>query len=233
MLTSLLENQIVWYARQIELAGVGIFKFEEKIKDNLKKAPIQEWEADRWFRGIKLRLIRTEDYFYRVGRGKGSAFSLFVRNEKGLNVGLRREAITQMATYVSLITDYGYPRGQTQFESQWMDVVVYDKEKSTLIYAENKASSKTLEKLCLMLQSYFEENIPEIPETKEGNPRFRQDPIMKANHIWRNKPEYFWGVSPTLALAYCVRYNDMGFTMEKKDHIPLYMEIPAKDPIPY
>src|SRR5205085_11986760 len=123
-----------------------IFQFTQAIHKTLKDRPIQNWEADRWARGINQRLIRMEGHFFRIGQGKRSSLSFFIRNEQGLLVGLRREAITQAATYVSLVTDYGYGRQATRFETQWMDVAVYEEGNKALIYAENKASDKTLGK---------------------------------------------------------------------------------------
>jgi hypothetical protein len=149
---------------------------------------------------------------------KRGALSLFVRNEAGLNVGLRREAITQMATYVSLITDYGYGRARTKFESRHMDVVVYDR-KDAWIYAENKAAEKTLAKLCERLQK-FETEIPRIVPRADGSLP-HDDAVMKAQHLWLHRPPYFWAVAPTLRRAYQVRYGRSGFNLEPVGDIPL------------
>ena len=108
----------------MELARKTRFQFSSSIQQGLDKLPIQEWEETAWARGLKTGLIRLEGYFFRVGSGKRSPLSFFIRNDSDLYVGLRRESITQAATYVSLVTDYGYSRTQTRFESQWMDVAV-------------------------------------------------------------------------------------------------------------
>src|SRR5689334_23287236 len=100
MLTSWLENLVLKSAIEIEASGKAIYQFYHKRRQGLDKHPIQDWEADRWARGLKTRLIRLEGYFFRIGQGKASSLSLFIRNEQGLYVGLRRESITQAATYV-------------------------------------------------------------------------------------------------------------------------------------
>jgi hypothetical protein len=60
----------------------------------LDKNPIQEWEADGWARGLKTGLIRLEGYLFRVGSGNRNPLSFFIRNDRDLYVGLRRESIT-------------------------------------------------------------------------------------------------------------------------------------------
>jgi hypothetical protein len=166
-----------------------------------------------------------EAFFFRAGTQKRSALSLFVRNDRGLNVGLRREAITQMATYVSLITDLGYARGLTRFESRFMDVLVLDRAQRPWIYAENKASGRTLEKLCDRLEGEFAEHVPIIDD--DAPLSGVDDAVMKANHIWRQRPAYFWGVSPGVRRAYDVRYGDRGFRLAPAPGIPHADEMPA------
>jgi len=220
-----LTHLIVDSARQLMLAKTGIYKFDEKVAEIFRKIPIEEWEADRLSRGLKLKLIKMENPFFRIGREKKGAFSLFVRNKNGLNVGLQREALTQMATYVSLITDYGFTRAQTRFESEWMDVVVYDERDSVFIYAENKASDKVLNNLCARLETEFQSEIPAIPEPEEDKKIPHDDAKMKAHHIWRNKPVYFWAVSPSFQQAYRVEYHRFGFSLKKVEKIPQAYEV--------
>jgi len=229
-----LTGLIVSSARDLEKAGRACHRFESKILEAFEKRPIQKWEADRWFRGLKLRLIRTADYFFRAGAGKRAPLSLFVRNAAGLNVGLRREAITQAATYITLVTDYGYPRGTTRFESRWMDVVVYDPDRpeagdifedtfsdsSPRIYAENKAEETVLRKLCGRLETEFATHVPVVEEPEPGNHKAGDDALMKAHHIWVNRPRFFWAVSPTLRQAYRVDYGDTGFRLFAEPDIP-------------
>jgi hypothetical protein len=189
-----LEHNILRSAADLAAAGRARAGLTEAVGETLRKIPIQPWEADRWLRGIKLRLIRMEEFFFRAGVQKRSALSLFVRNEKGLNVGLRREAITQMATYVSLVTDYGYERRRTRFESRFMDVLVLDRQQRPWIYAENKAAERTLDRLCERLALEFSDGVPRINEEDEARV---DDAVMKASHLWKHRPPYFWAVSPT------------------------------------
>ncbi len=218
MLAAWLEKNVVHCAGQLELAGQSSFQFSEHVRAQFQKHPIQDWEADRWARGLKTRLLKLEGHFFRAGAGKKS-LSLFVRNEEGLNVGLRREAITQAATYVMLVTDYGYPPAMTRFESKWMDVAVYGEDKDVLIYAETKAAGKILEKLCHRLESDFLYDVPRLRKDELLN--VHDDAIMKAHHIWRHRPRYFWAICPTARKSYCVGYNARGFDLREIDLVPL------------
>ncbi len=204
----------------MELARKTIFQFSRSIQQGLEKSPIQEWEETAWARGLKTGLIRLEGYFFRVGSGKRSPLSFFIRNDSDRYVGLRRESITQAATYVSLVTDYGYSRTQTRFESQWMDVAVYGPEGRAWIYAENKANKGTLEKLCRRLSSEFSANVPIV--NAEDKPV--EDACMKARHIWKNRPPYFWAVCPTEKNSYTVRYHPRGFSLEPSESLPAVLE---------
>jgi hypothetical protein len=215
-----LENVILKSALEMESAHKAVFQFGSTIAQALEKCPVQEWEADAWARGLKIGLIRLEGYFFRVGSGKRSSLSFFVRNNKDIYVGLRRESITQAATYVQLITDYGYPRPRVRFESQWMDVAVYGEDGKVWIYAENKANQNTLEKLCRRLSDEFREDLPPVEPDALGV----DDALMKAHHIWRHKPSYFWGVCPTVARVFGVSYGNCSFTLTPLKHLPASLE---------
>jgi len=216
MIHDWLKQTVCKSAYQLEASRKTIFQFGMSVAQALAKNPIQKWEADAWARGLKIGLIRLESYFFRVGSGKRSPLSFFVRNDRDVYVGLRRESITQAATYVSLVTDYGYSRSQTRFESQWMDVVVYGEDGKVLIYAENKAHQKTLEKLCSRLSAEFLNNIPAVDPEARGI----DDALMKAHHIWRNRPQFFWGVCPTDRQVYEVLYSRTGFSLAELDALP-------------
>jgi len=225
-----LRNLIQKHSWELEASRKTIFQFGQSVTQALIKNPIQPWEADAWARGLKIGLIRLEGYFFRVGSGKRSSLSFFIRNDRDLYVGLRRESITQAATYVSLITDYGYPRAQVRFESRWMDVAVYDSEGKALIYAENKANQKTLEKLCYRLSSEFNdiadrtsENVNLRSSIGDLRTAIPDDAVMKARHIWRNRPRYFWGVCPTSRQMYLVSYARCGFSFEAMES-PVFSE---------
>jgi len=215
-----LDRLILQSALDLERARKTIFLFSRSARNVLAKCPVQEWEADAWARGLKTGLIRLEGYFFRVGSGKRSPLSFFIRNTSDLYVGLRRESITQAATFVSLVTDYGYPRRQTKFESRWMDVAVYGVEGKAWIYAENKASQKTLEKLCNRLATEFQSGVSPVDRDAKGV----DDALMKAHHIWNNRPRYFWGVAPTRRQSYEVRYTSQGFHFLPSKELPTALE---------
>jgi hypothetical protein len=219
-LASWLESIIRKSAGEMELARKTIFQFGRSIQEGLARCPVQEWEEAAWARGLKTGLIRLEGYFFRVGSGKRSPLSFFIRTDTDLYVGLRRESITQAATYVSLVTDYGYPRSQTRLESRWMDVAVYQPSGRAWIYAENKASRKTLGKLCRRLATEFIAGIPAV----ELERKTVDDALMKARHIWKNRPHYFWAVCPTEQKPYVVRYGPTGFSLEGANLLPAVLE---------
>jgi len=220
MLTAWLESLLLKSAVDVESAGNAVFQFSASIRKILHEKPIQEWEAAFWARGLKTRLLKQEGHFFRAGTGKHSSLSFFVRNESGRSVGLRRESITQAATYVKLVTEYGYARSAVRFESQWMDVAVYDERGEACIYAETKASEKILEKLCRRLSEDFIEALPPLP----GEGAVKDDALMKAHHLWRHKPGYFWGVAPTAAHVYAVSYGNFGFRLTARDELPAALE---------
>jgi hypothetical protein len=219
-LASWLESIIIKSAQELELANKTLFQFARAIETSLAKSPVQEWEESSWARGFKTGLIRLEGYFFRVGSGKKSPLSFFIRNENDLYVGLRREAVTQAATYVSLVTDFGYARNQTRFESRWMDVAVYRTDGQAWIYAENKANKKTLDKLCTRLASEFTQGIPAVDVERKA----ADDALMKAHHIWKNRPHYFWAVCPTEKWPFIVRYQPGGFALERSGALPAVLE---------
>ena len=53
------------------------------------------------------------------------------------------------------------------------------------------------------------------------------DATMKANHIWNQRPAYFWGVSPSVKRAYRVVYVESGFRLVDVERIPHADEQPA------
>lgn len=214
---SWLETLLLKSAFELEATRQSIFQFYYTIRQHLTKHPIQSWEETLWARGLTTGLIRMEGYFFRAGSGKNSSLSFFVRNDRGMHVRLRRESITQAAVYVSLITEYGYSRAQTRFETGWMDVAVFDESRRPLIYAETKATANTLEKLCARLESGFAEGV-DFPEELDGR---HDDALMKAQHIWIHRPKFFWGVSPTERLPFEVLYSSSGFRFAPVQGMPV------------
>ena len=104
-----------------------------------------------------------------------------------------------------------------------MDVAVYGDDEKALIYAENKASQKTLEKLCMRLSTEFQSDIPPVDPAA----RTVDDTLMKAHHIRRNRPRYFWGVSPTDRRAYRVSYAAAGFSLLPIEAMVSAEEVPV------
>jgi hypothetical protein len=212
---SWLETLILQSASAIRAAGHTVRDFDSVIQERVSDEPLSEWELKYWSRGLQRGLIVLNGHWFRMGSGKFSSYSFFVRNEAGLHVGLRRESIAQAASYVSLITHYGFPRRRVRFESEFLDVAVTDEWGRTILYAESKASGRTLERLIERLSHDFQQGLPPVPEGEKPS-----DPWQKASHILRKRPEYFWAVSPRLRCAYKVHYTPRGFTLQPMPDIP-------------
>ncbi len=178
-----------------------------------------DWELLFWTRGIKRGLIQLNGHWFRLGSGRQSSFSLFVRNETGLMVGLRRESITQAAVYVALVTHYGYHRRLVRFELDSLDVALQEMDGRVRLYAETKASDRTLERLVSELSSGFAEGLPFLELVEGQKP---PDAFQKAAHILRHRPTLFWAVSPNQRLAFTVHYHSVGFRLEAVPDIPFH-----------
>jgi hypothetical protein len=213
---SWLENLIVQSASAISAAGNSVRGFGMEIDERLQENPLTDWELKYWSRGLQRGLIVLNGHWFRMGSGKFSSYSFFVRNEHGLHVGLRRESIAQAAAYVSLITQYGYSRRRVRFETGYMDVAVRNEWGQTVLYAESKASCRTLERLIDHLTSDYREGLPGLAEGE--NP---SDAWQKAGHILRHRPDYFWAVSPQFRRAFKINYLSHGFLLYPLPDIPV------------
>ncbi len=216
-----LSDQVIQAAQLVELAGGTVRSFRQGVAERFAETPITDWETLFWTRGIKRGLIHLNSHWFRLGSGRQSSFSLFVRNETGLLVGLRREAITQAAVYTALVTHYGYHRRHVRFELDYLDVALQDGAGNVTLYAETKASDRVLERLVADLSNGFKEGLPflELPEGKKP-----PDAFQKAAHILRNRPHHFWAVSPNHRLAFDVHYQGVGFRLAPVSDIPFHRD---------
>lgn len=217
---SWLEQFIGDAARSVEPSARSGPAFASVIEGRLRAVPLTVWELERWARGLRHGLLKLSGHWFRLGSGRQSSFNLFVRNEEGELVGLHREALTQAAAYVALITDYGYPRSLVRFEIDYLDVAVRDRRGNVLAYAETKASTRTLERLLARLVSNFEGGLPDLPEEGGSPARSPDDARHKAEHILDNRPAYFWGVSPDVRRAFRVRFTHFGFGLDPLEDFP-------------
>lgn len=219
---SWLTEQIRQAAGDVENAGGTIRFFRRTIEERLAESPVSDWEELFWTRGIKRGLISLNSPWFRLGSGKQASVGLFVRNENGLTVGLRREAITQAAVYVSLVTHYGYARRHVRFEMDYLDVALTAPTGAVTLYAETKASDRVLERLVGELAAGFVDGLP-VLSLREG--QLPPDAHQKAAHILRNQPLYFWAVSPHRRLAYRVLYGGTGFRLFPMADIPFHQDM--------
>ena len=216
-----LSEQVMQAAQSVEWAGGTVRSFRQGVAERFAESPITEWETLFWTRGIKRGLIHLNSHWFRLGSGRQASVSLFVRNETGLIVGLRREAITQAAVYTALVTHYGYHRRHVRFELDYLDVALQDSAGKVTLYAETKASDRVLERLVADLSIGFKEGLPflELPEGKKP-----PDAFQKAAHILRNRPQHFWAVSPNHRLAFDVHYAGVGFRLVPVSDIPFHRD---------
>lgn len=219
---SWLRDQIRQAAGAVEDAGGTIRFFRRAIDERLAELPLTEWETLFWTRGLKRGLIQLNSHWFRLGSGRQTSVSFFVRNEAGLLVGLRRESVTQAAVYVALVTHYGYPRARVRFEIDFLDVALRDESGDVSLYAETKASDRVLERLVNELSASFAEGLPRL-ELPEGKPP--PDAHQKAAHILRTRPLFFWAVSPGRRLAYSVHFLGDGFRLSPRSDIPFHRDV--------
>lgn len=57
----------------------------------------------------------------------------------------------------------------------------------------------------------------------DGDPLKLPDALRKAQHLWRNRPVYFWGLSPTRGWYYGVRYGSVTFQLNPVDDVPAFV----------
>lgn len=216
-----ISEQIRRAAREVEAAGGTIRAFERVVEERLRDQPLTAWETLLWTRGLRRGLIQLNSHWFRLGSGRQSSFSFFVRNDAGLLVGLRRESLTQAAVYTALVTHYGYPRARVRFEMDFLDVALTDETGDVSLYAETKASDRVLERLVEDLTSGYQDGLPflNLPEDKKP-----PDPFQKAAHILRARPAHFWAVSPGLRRAFTVHYAGAGFRLSPVPEIPFHRE---------
>jgi hypothetical protein len=216
-----ISDQIRRAAGEVERAGGTIRAFQRVVEERLAETPLTGWETLFWTRGLRRGLIQLNSHWFRLGSGRQSSFSFFVRNEAGLLVGLRRESLTQAAVYAALITHYGHPRARVRFEMDFLDVALQDAAGGVSLYAETKASDRVLERLVEELATGFADGLPflDLPEGKKP-----PDPFQKAAHILRTRPAHFWAVSPGRRLAFAVEYAGPGFRLTPAPEIPFHQE---------
>ena len=130
-----ISDQIRRAAGEVESAGGTLRGFERGVEDRLRDHPLSGWETLLWTLGLRRGLIHLNSHWFRLGSGRQSSFSFFVRNEAGLLVGLRRESLTQAAVYTALVTHYGYPRARVRFEMDFLDVALTDEAGEVSLYA--------------------------------------------------------------------------------------------------
>lgn len=210
-------DQLLRAAGELESAGGTVRGFRRTVAERFAENPVSAWESAFWNRGVRCGLVQLNSHWFRLGSGRRTAVGFFARNEAGLTVGLRREALTQAAAYAALVTHYGYPRSQARFESDFLDVALRDERGAVTLYAETKASDRVLDKLAGELASGFRDGPPPLVLAEGQKP---PDAHQKAGHILRTRPAHFWAVSPGRRLAFAVRYTGPGFEMTPRDDIP-------------
>lgn len=186
-----------------------------KLLDELGRAYIGEISSSNSFSAKEMALLRkgVEQGFVSI---KGSKFQL--KDEKKHTYSfftLNREYLVQIAAYVELITEYGYPSERCKFEYHLMDVVVFQKDGSPHIYVEAKKKDDELEKLTNSISKYSD-NVP-MDAKDRGN-----DPLRKCKYIVNDKPKYLWLVGPDHRLSFLIEHIETGFHLKKLQELPKY-----------
>lgn len=167
---------------------------------------ITEREADLIHRGVDRGIIRIEGNIFHLpttNKGRHDAFTL------------NREYFIQFATLVSLITEHNYPASDCAFEYHLMDICVF-KNGKPFIYIETKVSDRASKKLIDEITHTYASQLTSF----FNQPDRGMDALRKAKYIFRDRPQYFGVVNPTMEYFYKVNYSDTGFSLEKIPDLP-------------
>lgn len=156
--------------------------------------PIGDWELNLLSTGLaKEYVVPERDQFIIEASGPGE------EPKRYCPFGFNREYLTQIAAYVALVEELGYPRSRCRVEEKSWDAAVLREDGSSLLIAvEAKASRTALEKLIALLL--------ELPmPVADDSPH---DHVRKAQYIVTTRPAYVWFVAPGLRQAYAVSTTD-------------------------
>jgi len=196
----------LWFKKMLSDAALAMVN---EIIDNPKhRRHIEDKEMELIRKGIEIGLIKTKGNLFILKTDFSKKYDIFTLN---------REYFTQFATLVSLITEYKYPLKDCQFEYNLMDICVF-KDKKPFIYIEAKITDYSANKLYKEINEKYSKDI----DLFKNEPDRGNDALRKAKYIFKDKPKYFYLVTPKHKLAFDIKYTKKGFILNKIADIPFF-----------
>lgn len=163
---------------------------------------IDEGDVALFFAGVEADLIRVTRgaKFNTFDRPKaGGRWSLLSRSKEG--GWYNAEYLPQLAAYVDLIQNLGYPKERVLFElpgeSLQLDLAVLDDDERIVVLGEAKRDTKMLARLLEAVGSRFAQGAPGEESKKRGD-----EARQLAWRLWRVQPDFCWLVAPGMRIAY-------------------------------
>lgn len=163
---------------------------------------VDEDDVALFFAGVDSHLIRVErgGKFNTFDRPKaGGRWSLLSRSRAG--GWYNAEYLPQLAAYVDLIQNLGYPKERVFFElpseSLQLDLAVLDDDERIVVLGEAKRDTKMLGKLLRDVEGRFKQGAPTDDSKKRGD-----EARQLAWRLWTVQPDFCWLIAPGTRIAY-------------------------------
>jgi hypothetical protein len=173
---------------------------------------VDEGDVALFFAGVDADLVHVErgGRFNTFDRPKvDGRWSLLSRSKAG--GWYNAEYLPQLAAYVDLIHNLGYPKERVFFElpseSLQLDLAVLDDDERVVVLGEAKRATKMLAKLLQDIDTRFAQSAPNEDSKKRGD-EVRQ----LAWRLWTVQPDFCWLVAPGTRLAYQCEYAPLRLT---------------------
>lgn len=184
---------------------------------------IDEGDVELFFWGVEADLIRVTrgGKFNTFDRPKaGGRWSLLSRSKDG--GWYNAEYLPQLAAYVDLIQNLGYPKERVLFElpgeSLQLDLAVLDDAERIVVLGEAKRDTRMLPRLLEAVGSRFAEGAPDEESKKRGD-----EARQLAWRLWHIQPDFCWLVAPGMRVAYQCESSPL--RLSALGHLPKAAEI--------
>lgn len=193
-----------WFKEMLNKAALAMV--DKIIEDKSSNRHINEEEIQLIGKGFEMGILKIDGNLFTVQSDTKKKYDAFTLN---------REYFTQFATLIVLISKYGYPVEDCYFEYNLMDICVF-KDKKPFIYVETKVNNYQAEKLYKEIKEKYSKNVKKFEEIIDrGN-----DPLRKTKYIFKDRPKYFWIVTPNKKIASTIEYTKTGFNLREVSDIP-------------
>lgn len=193
-----------WFKKMLNEAASAMIN--KVIDDKTSSRHINEEEMQLIRKGFEMGILKIDGNLFTVNSDIKRKYDAFTLN---------REYFTQFATLITLISKYKYPIKDCCFEYHLMDICVF-KDRKPFIYVEVKVSWHQAEKLYKEIKEKYSKNVKKFEEVPDrGN-----DSLRKTKYIFKDRPKYFWIVTPNKKIAFVVEYTEIGFNLREVSDIP-------------